>query len=102
MSEEGEGMRPVFTCHVCGCLYMPPRTMRYTGLGYEASPLHCSAPSCKDGAEQIPGKLRAALEATAWRWAERWMDREPSALPQRARHRAARHTRPAGARSKLR
>lgn len=94
-------MRPVFVCVGCGCVYLPPKAMRYPETGVEASPLHCGESVCRRQAEGIPGPLQALMVKQAWARAERWMERELSALPERARRRARSH-RPGGARSKLR
>ncbi|MEV5239512.1 hypothetical protein AB0K89_10425 [Streptomyces cinnamoneus] len=93
-------MRPVFTCVICGCTYLPPKTMEYPQLGTAASPLHCSAQDCRSRCATLPVQLQSVLARAAWAGAVTWRDRELSALPEQARRRAQR--KPPGARSKLR
>ncbi|MBO0657339.1 hypothetical protein J1792_32900 [Streptomyces triculaminicus] len=104
-SEEAAGeqstMRPVFTCMVCGCVYLPPKSMEYPRSGAKASPLHCGSERCRRQCAALPGRLRAVMARAAWAQAERWLNRDLSALPERARARAGK-ARPGGRRSKLR
>ncbi|ARZ72091.1 hypothetical protein M1P56_14505 [Streptomyces sp. HU2014] len=95
-------MRPVFTCVICGCVYMPPRTMTYPLLGTTASPLHCGEPTCRRAAARIPRALRRLYAEGAWTRARKWMDKEPSDAVVDARRRSRASTRPEGSRSKLR
>ncbi|GHC72868.1 hypothetical protein GCM10010507_60060 [Streptomyces cinnamoneus] len=105
MSDETDSgraqMRPVFTCVICGCTYLPPKTMHYPQLGTDASPLHCSTPQCRSACAALPRSLRTAMAAMAWDRARPWMEQEPSTLPERARRRTRGRTRPRSARSKL-
>ncbi|MFI9203052.1 hypothetical protein [Streptomyces sp. NPDC053048] len=105
-TESGAGpfgpLRPVFTCVICGCAYLPPRTMAYPHPAAPASPLHCGAGPCRRACADLPRQLRAVMTKTAWDRARPWMDRELSALPERARRRSAGRARPGSARSRLR
>ncbi|GHG74956.1 hypothetical protein GCM10018779_52080 [Streptomyces griseocarneus] len=92
MSERGpaeDRLRPVFTCVVCGCAYLPPKSMEYQAAR-PASPLHCGGQACRDRCAQLPPRLRALMARAAWARARQWAEREPAALPERARRRAGR------------
>ncbi|MGA5133169.1 hypothetical protein ACPCTO_25525 [Streptomyces olivoreticuli] len=101
-SEQTEPMRPVFTCVVCGCVYMPPKTMAYPHLGLTASPLHCGEAPCRQAVAQLPRQLQGLYAKAAWARAKAWMAKEPMAAPVRARRRGHAATRPQGSRTKLR
>ncbi|MCD9194651.1 hypothetical protein [Streptomyces albireticuli] len=98
--QASEPMRPVFTCVICGCVYMPPRTMTYP-LGTTASPLHCGETACRRAAARIPRALRRLYAEGAWTRARKWMDKEPADAVVGARRRSRGSTRPEGSRSKL-
>lgn len=102
MPDQSDKMRPVFTCVICACTYMPPKTMRYDDLGQEASPLHCSETACVRAAAGIPGPVREFMSRRARAAAQPWMDKDLTALPERARRRSRPHIRPDGARTKHR
>ncbi len=95
-------MRPVFACVICGCTYLPPKTMEYPEPGAKASPLHCADECCRRACAALPPPVMVAMAAMAWDRARPWMDREVSPLPERARRRAGHPSRPGRARSKLR
>ncbi|MEU4212361.1 hypothetical protein AB0F13_20575 [Streptomyces sp. NPDC026206] len=108
MSEDGtvtgrdEQMRPVFTCVMCGCVYLPPKTMQYPQLATKASSLHCGAAQCRRACAALPAPVTSVLAKTAWEQARQWMNRELSMLPERGRRRTGGRVRPGGNRSKLR
>ncbi|WP_229348723.1 hypothetical protein [Streptomyces sp. UNOB3_S3] len=95
-------MRPVFTCVSCGCVYLPPKSMEYPERGTKASPLHCGEERCRRWCAELPEAVQALMGKAAWSRAERWANRELSALPERAGARTARRARPGASRSKLR
>ncbi|QLE70730.1 hypothetical protein FGW37_03120 [Streptomyces rectiverticillatus] len=97
-----EPMRPVFTCVICGCVYMPPKAMAYPHLGTTASPFHCGAAGCRRAAAAIPPVHRDLYAKLAWAQAAQWTAKEPEPGPEPARRRGRAATRPGGSRSKLR
>ncbi|MCP9209307.1 hypothetical protein [Streptomyces cucumeris] len=95
-------MRTVYVCLNCACFYLPPESMTYPRLDYQASPVHCSLPECRSAVEGAVARVGVPEDVMA-RWARRaaGIDGEPRRPRPGRRARGRRPASAAGGRSKL-
>lgn len=66
----GELVRDVYICLGCAAFYLPPESMTYPTVGIDASPVHCSAPRCRNAVEPMLAGMGVPAETVAG-WARR-------------------------------